>query len=83
MEPMSDYLDLAAREREQAKLALRRARQARKESAHAAFYDKAVEFARQAAETQGAAQRHLDTARRYERLAEQAASRSNNGARNR
>jgi hypothetical protein len=80
---MSGYLDLAARELEKAEEARQRAKRAREESAHAVFHDTAVELAREAAEAERAARHHLETARRFERLADQEGGRNRNGGRTR
>jgi hypothetical protein len=59
---MSDYRELAATERDLARAAAQRGRQARLESAEAAFYDTAMELTRQAEEEDRAAQSHLEAA---------------------
>src|SRR5215211_1541368 len=70
---MSDYRELAATERDLARAAAQRAKQARLESAEAAFYDTALELGLQAEEEDRAAQSHLEAAREYERLVSEGA----------
>jgi PAS domain S-box-containing protein len=66
---MTDYGELAARERELARAAAQRARQARLDAAEAAFHDTAMELVRSADDDDRAAQSHLDAAHEYDRLA--------------
>ena len=67
---VSGYREQAAAERGLAEAAAQRAKQKRRESAEAAFYDTAVELGRQAEEEERAARVHLEAAREYEQLAE-------------
>jgi PAS domain S-box-containing protein len=66
---VTDYAQRSAAERELARAAAQRAREARLESVEAAFYDTAMELVRKAEEEERAAQSHLDAAREYDRLA--------------
>lgn len=49
---------------------MQRASKLRGEAVHAAFHDTAVELGRQAAEEERAVDAHLESARRYERMAD-------------
>ena len=65
------YREMAARERDLAEASKQRARYARAAAADAVFYDTAVALSVQAADQEWEARSHLDSARRYEQLADQ------------
>jgi hypothetical protein len=68
---MGQYREMAARQRALAEAARQRARQAREDAAHAAFQDTAVALSVQAADEEWAADSHLQSAHRYDVLADQ------------
>ena len=65
------YREMAAREREFAEAAKQRAREARATARDAAFHDTAVTLSVHAANDESEARSHLESARRYEQLADQ------------